>query len=145
MKHLTVTDLPLVIAAVACFTAWLTLCVRVAMRTDSGGARLSPAEKAFLGGNCAVALLLASFIHPSAAADAKVVAASPAPVASGCMSAESSTWGREVRAKLGAPTRIVSEEDTRGPEATAWVFEQKRCVVHLLADRVESFEYDDEP
>ena len=50
-----------------------------------------------------------------------------------------------MRAKLGAPTRIVSEEDTRGPEATAWVFEQKRCVVHLLADRVESFEYDDEP
>jgi hypothetical protein len=144
MKHLTITDFPLVLAAVACFMAWATLGIRVAMRSDSGGSRLSPAEKLFLGANCAVALLLASFIHPSAAADAKVVAG-PAPVASGCMSAEASTWGREVRAKLGAPTRIVSEEDTRGPEATAWVFEQKRCVVHLLADRVESFEYDDEP
>jgi hypothetical protein len=144
MKNLTVTDLPFVLAVSACFLVWAALCIRVLLRGDSGGSGLSSAEKAFLGVNCLVALLLALFIHPTAAPVVAAAAAGPAPASTdSCMAAESSTWGKEVKARLGEPTRVVSEEDTRGPGAAAWVFEQKRCVVHLLADRIESFEYDD--
>ena len=48
----------------------------------------------------------------------------------------------EVSKAMGAPARRVSEADTRGPNAEAWVYEDARCVAHLLDRRVRSVDYD---
>jgi len=44
--------------------------------------------------------------------------------------------------RLGKPSRVVTEADSRGPGAEAWVYEERRCVVHLLDQRVDSVEYE---
>lgn len=44
--------------------------------------------------------------------------------------------------RLGKPSRVVTEEDSRGPGAEAWVYEERRCVVHLLDQHVDSVEYE---
>lgn len=45
-----------------------------------------------------------------------------------------------VKQKLGDPDHIRGEEDTRGPAAEVWVYDDVRCAVHLFGDRVDSVE-----
>ena len=45
-----------------------------------------------------------------------------------------------VKQKLGNPDHIRGEEDTRGPAAEVWIYEDTRCAVHLYGDRVDSVE-----
>jgi len=60
--------------------------------------------------------------------------------AAGCRILDPGTRTADLRAKMGEPDRIVSEEETRGPGATVWVYNDRRCAVHLLQDKVESTE-----
>lgn len=48
----------------------------------------------------------------------------------------------QVTKAMGAPVRKVSEADTRGPNAEAWVYDDARCVAHLLDRRVRSVDYE---
>lgn len=43
---------------------------------------------------------------------------------------------------IGKPSRVVTEADSRGPGAEAWVYEERRCVVHLLDQHVDFVEYE---
>ncbi len=54
-----------------------------------------------------------------------------------CPIVDSGTRAADLRKKIGAPDRIVPEEETRGPGATVWVYDKSRCTVHLLSDTVE--------
>lgn len=67
------------------------------------------------------------------------VAASFAPRIS-CASIAAGMTSAEVESKIGKPDRKVSEEETRGPGAQVFVYENSRCAVHLLDERVESVE-----
>lgn len=58
-------------------------------------------------------------------------------IAGTCPPAEPGTHGAALRDSAGAPDRIVSEEETRGPGATVWVYDKSRCAVHMLGDAVE--------
>lgn len=57
--------------------------------------------------------------------------------ASGCRILNPGTPAADLRKKMGEPDRIVPEEETRGPGSTVWVYNDSRCAVHLLQDKVE--------
>jgi hypothetical protein len=57
--------------------------------------------------------------------------------AAGCPIVEPGTPAANLRNKLGEPDRILAEDETRGPGATVWVYNDSRCAVHLLQDKVE--------
>lgn len=46
----------------------------------------------------------------------------------------------QVQKKLGAPDERKSDEETRGPGSTIWIYRDSRCAVHLFDDRVEFVE-----
>ncbi|HUP60793.1 MAG TPA: hypothetical protein VNA69_10285 [Thermoanaerobaculia bacterium] len=48
----------------------------------------------------------------------------------------------DVRKVLGEPSAVVSEEDTQGPGATGWVYQEHRCVAHVLEGRVRSVSFE---
>jgi hypothetical protein len=56
---------------------------------------------------------------------------------SGCRILETGMRAADLRKKMGEPDRIVPEEETRGPGSTVWVYNDSRCTVHLLQDKVE--------
>lgn len=60
-------------------------------------------------------------------------------IAAGCALIATGARDTDVRARLGAPTRIVPEEETRGPGAAAWVYDndRARCAVHMMLNSVE--------
>lgn len=45
-----------------------------------------------------------------------------------------------VRAKLGVPSHVYSEEATRGPGAKRWTYNSSRCAIYLLDGEVEFVE-----
>jgi hypothetical protein len=57
-----------------------------------------------------------------------------------CEGIKPGTPEAEIKQKLGNPDHIRGEEETRGPAAEAWIYEDIRCVVHLYGDRVDSIE-----
>ena len=48
----------------------------------------------------------------------------------------------EVKTTLGEPASIVSEADTQGPGADAWVYPNAGCVVHVLDGRTRSVAFE---
>lgn len=46
----------------------------------------------------------------------------------------------QVQKKLGAPDERRSDEETRGPGSTIWIYRDSRCAVHLFDDKVEFVE-----
>jgi hypothetical protein len=44
----------------------------------------------------------------------------------------------DVRAKMGQPSSIVSEADTQGPGADAWIYADAGCVAHILNGQVRA-------
>jgi len=131
---MTIIDQPLVIGTVALSALWLFIAIVALVRKDD-----PLAEKWLLVLSCALAIAGALFL-PSrfvAAADQGGVAGSGCPA-----SASEGTKASSVRSDMGEPTRVVKEDDTRGPGAEAWVYEQSRCVVHTLNDQVDSVDDD---
>lgn len=45
-----------------------------------------------------------------------------------------------VRAKLGEPSHVHSEEATRGPGAKRWTYNSSRCSIYLMDGKVEFVE-----
>ena len=58
----------------------------------------------------------------------------------GCLAVEKGMSGDVVQQKAGKPDEKRSDEDTRGPGASIWIYRDARCSVHLLGDRVEFVE-----
>jgi hypothetical protein len=47
-----------------------------------------------------------------------------------------------ILAAMGTPARRVSEAETRGPNAEAWVYDDARCVAHLLDHRIRAVDHE---
>lgn len=72
---------------------------------------------------------------------AKTEASVLAPAHSGsCASIQRDMSSAQVQKKLGEPDERRSDEETRGPGATIWLYRDSRCAVHLFDDKVEFIE-----
>lgn len=71
-------------------------------------------------------------------AEASVVAA-PSSVIS-CASVSRDMTSSQVQSRIGAPDEKRSDEETRGPGATIWIYRDSRCAVHMFDDKVEFIE-----
>jgi len=71
-------------------------------------------------------------------AEAEKAAAKQSSASQGtCASLSLGMKGSQVKKLMGEPDEIRSEEDVRGPEAQAWVYNASRCAVHVLSGRVD--------
>ena len=87
-----------------------------------------------------LALWLVAFppqLHTSRA-EASVIAM-PANAVS-CSSVSRDMTSAQVQNRLGAPDEKRSDEETRGPGATIWIYRDSRCAVHMFDDKVDFIE-----
>lgn len=110
-------------------------------RFPSTGIRLP--ERLLLGSSLLLAGSFVALLDPGSlwrkSGTTPTAAASFVPRIS-CASIAAGMTASEVEAKIGKPDRKVSEEETRGPGAQAYVYENSRCAIHLLDEKVESVE-----
>ena len=57
-----------------------------------------------------------------------------------CASIARDMTAAQVQKKLGEPDERKSDEETRGPGSTIWIYRDSRCAVHLFDDKVEFIE-----
>lgn len=124
------------IVAVAALLQWLFFWSRMVFRRDN-----RPAEIPFLVSTVAMAIVWAALAAPVSVAQHQQTAALTLRKG-GCAQLTTGLPSATVRAKMGAPTRTVSEGDSRGPGAEAWVYEEARCVAHVVNDRVRAVDYE---
>jgi hypothetical protein len=105
---------------------------------------LSRAKPLFLGistGVFAIAwIVIFAMALPSKATQTVAASAAANSNAFGCLAVEKGMSGDAVQQKAGKPDEKRSDEDTRGPGASIWIYRDARCSVHLLGDRVEFVE-----
>ena len=122
------------IVLVAAVVQWLFFGLRYAIKRDW--------EKLFLvstGVMAVIWLLLApQTVTPAAHASAS-------PVETGrtgkCFAINPGMSEADARAIFSAKPKVLSEEDTQGPGASALVYADERCVVHLLNGRVRAVRF----
>lgn len=114
---------------------WLFFCARYAIKRDW--------EKLFLVSTGVMALmwlLLVPQQRSAAPADGASV-----PLASSrtgrCFAINPGMSERDARATFAVTPTVISEEDTQGPGATALLYGDERCVVHLLNGRVRAVRF----
>lgn len=54
-----------------------------------------------------------------------------------CSSVDVGMTAAEVKSRLGEPDETRSDEETRGPSASKWIYRDSRCVVHVFEEKVE--------
>jgi hypothetical protein len=57
-----------------------------------------------------------------------------------CASIARDMTAAQVQKKLGEPDERKSDEETRGPDSTIWIYRDSRCAVHLFDNKVEFVE-----
>jgi hypothetical protein len=57
-----------------------------------------------------------------------------------CASIARDMAATQVQKRLGEPDERKSDEETRGPGATIWIYRDSRCAVHLFDNKVEFIE-----
>ncbi len=57
-----------------------------------------------------------------------------------CSSVDVGMSAAEVKTRLGEPDETRSDEETRGPSASKWIYRDSRCVVHVFEEKVEFVE-----
>ena len=57
-----------------------------------------------------------------------------------CSTVSRDMTSAQVQQHLGAPDEKRSDEETRGPGATIWIYRDSRCAVHMFDDKVEFIE-----
>ena len=57
-----------------------------------------------------------------------------------CASLSQGMSAAEVKSKMGDADERRSDEETRGPGATMMIYQDSRCAVHLLDDKIEFIE-----
>ena len=120
---------------------WLVFGVRYALwRHAETGLVVSSAALA------AIWLLLApqrsswSVGTPGATVQMSAIGAARAPQS--CVMVTLGMPAAEIKSTLGEPATIVSEADTQGPGADAWVYPNAGCVVHVLDGRMRSVAFE---
>ena len=71
-------------------------------------------------------------------AEASVIASSSTAVS--CATISRDMPAAKVQERLGAPDEKKSDEETRGPGATIWIYRDSRCAVHMFDDKVDFIE-----
>ncbi|HJT18780.1 MAG TPA: hypothetical protein VJ853_15390 [Thermoanaerobaculia bacterium] len=84
-----------------------------------------------------LALWLVAFrpLWHSAKAEASIGAPSSNVVS--CATVERDMSAAKVQQRLGPPDEKKSDEETRGPGATIWIYRDSRCAVHMFDDKVD--------
>ena len=120
---------------------WFTFSVRYVLKRD--------AETALVVSSAALAaiwLLVApqranwSVATPGATVQMSATGLSRAPRS--CVMVTLGMPAAEVKTTLGEPASIVSEADTQGPGADAWVYPNAGCVVHVLDGRARAVAFE---
>ena len=78
------------------------------------------------------------FVAPPAHTNTVAATISGTRRAGSCAAVTQQMSAPEIRTALGDPASVVSEEDTQGPGAEAWVYPSANCVVHVLNGRARS-------
>jgi len=127
--------------AIGCVGWLVAVAMSMLARAPQPKAGLRRADVAAIGASIVFALTVA-FAMTAATAEKETTtdegAAKGASASRGtCASLEVGMKARDVKRIMGEPDEIRSEEDVRGPEAQAWVYQASRCSVHVLAGRVD--------
>ena len=104
-------------------------------RKDGTDRKLLVSTLVFLG------LWIAAFRpqwHTAAKSEAAIITRSSNAVS--CAMVERDMSAAKVQQRLGAPDEKKSDEETRGPGATIWIYRDSRCAVHLFDDKVDFIE-----
>ncbi|HLJ72947.1 MAG TPA: hypothetical protein VKU62_00075 [Thermoanaerobaculia bacterium] len=72
-------------------------------------------------------------------AEASLVTSSSSSAVS-CATIERDMSAAKVQQRIGAPDEKRSDEETRGPGATIWIYHDSRCAVHMFDDKVDFIE-----
>ena len=85
------------------------------------------------GGIWMFALMPRSSAAPAAVTEARAAKGT-------CALIEPGETEANVKARLGDPDEIRSEEETRGPKSSVWIYRDSRCAIHFFGSTVESIE-----
>jgi len=129
------------IAAVIGSTLWLVLLIGMLRQRPRAGKSFTPAERGFLAATLLLGILWTVLAPPWNAATVREE--SEQTVSGRCIRVHDGMSTAKVREVMKASPRVVAEEDVRGPGAAAWVYDDQRCIVHFIGDRVIGVE--DEP
>lgn len=118
--------------------AWVVLFVRALILRDRQSSALSFNEIGLLAMTALLAMLWTAAAPPWSFGISR--STPEVELAQGCRGIRETLPGAKVRALLGEPQRKVLEDDIRGPGAMAWIYDDRRCIVHLMNDRVVAFD-----
>lgn len=130
----------LIVLAIAA-TAWLTSMIAALVAKKAAGSGIRRIEIAVAVLSLA---LLGSMTHLgrtlTAAEQPEVTAPTPSGGTGTCASVRAGMSAAEVRSLLGTPSLEQKTEDARGPGAEVMVFDDSRCMVHLMDGVVDLIE-----
>lgn len=109
---------------------WIAFSVRYVVKRD--------AEHALLVSSFVMAVVWLFVAPQRAAQPAATPTAVAAPRGASCATIILGMPEDELRGKMGTPSSIVTEADTQGPGADAWVYANAGCVAHMLNGRVRA-------
>lgn len=97
---------------------------------------------AFAAASAGLAVLVFVIGPPERGTVVASVSSAPARAEGNCADVKAGMSGEGVEEMLGEATAVVSEEDTFGPGAEAWVYAGNACVVRLIDGRVRSVDFE---
>ena len=134
---------PLVLAVVA-LLQWLVFAGLSLVSAEPVGSSLRTSDRNLAISSAAVVIVwLIAFdarsvmFGPPASEKAALAAEKGGGNGASCVSVEPGMSGAKVKSRLGPPTQVINEEDTRGPGSKLWYFRNSRCAVHMCDDIVE--------
>lgn len=116
---------------------WLGAVVVVFLRKP--GESLSRAEQLLVALTLVLALLWTAVAPPwNLGATPRAVSANEG--GGSCTFVRDGMNEARVKEVMRVDARVVSEEDVRGPGASAWVYDDQRCIVHFINGKVIAIE-----
>ena len=113
---------------------WLFFAAMFAMRRR---------ERPLLISSVVLAVIFAILMRPHRQVVSAAALVAGEPVRKSCVSyLRPGMTEANMRNVLGEPAAIVSEQDTQGPGASAWVYQERRCVAHVLEGTVRSVSFE---
>jgi FlaG/FlaF family flagellin (archaellin) len=129
------------VAIAALSLLWLIFVIAVFARRPREGSSFSTAERVLVALTVALALLWTALAPPwNLGATPRAKAAAAAGNAGSCTFVRDGMNEQRVEEVMRGNPRIVSEEDVRGTGASAWVYDEQRCIVHFINGKVIAIE-----
>lgn len=127
--------------SIAAIVALAALAQFVALAVLTMMSRAKPLFLAASSGVFAVAwIVIFALALPSKKTASVAADAGGSSKAFGCLAVDKGMNGGIVEQKAGKPDEKRSDEDTRGPGASIWIYRDARCSVHMLGEKVEFVE-----